>query len=191
MDHPPAFGRGLGGAGGRLTRFALAGRPLGGLGFEQLFELQERAMSLVLDDELKGIVNGALESHTPMVLASVDAEGRPRLTFRGSVQTFSDDQVGFWARNPEGGTMDNIAANPHVAMMMRNPETRVMLQLIGRARRVEGAERDRVYANAPEFEQRADAEKKGAAVIVDLDKVEGFLGMSADGQRRFVRLQRD
>jgi pyridoxine/pyridoxamine 5'-phosphate oxidase len=148
-------------------------------------------MSLVLDDELKGIVNGALESHTPMVLASVDAEGRPRLTFRGSVQTFSDDQVGFWARNPEGGTMDNIAANPHVAMMMRNPETRVMLQLIGRARRVEGAERDRVYANAPEFEQRADAEKKGAAVIVDLDKVEGFLGMSADGQRRFVRLQRD
>ena len=148
-------------------------------------------MSLVLDDELKAIVNGALESHAPLVLASVDAEGRPRLTFRGSIQTFGDDQVGFWARNPEGGTMGNIAANPHVAMMMRNPQTRVVLQLAGRARRVEGAEREQVYANAPEFEQRADADKKGAAVIVDLDSVEGFLGLTADGERRFVRLRRD
>ena len=125
-----------------------------------------------------------------MVVASVDAEGQPRLTFRGSVQTFSDDQVGFWARNAEGGTMDNIAANPHVSMVMRNPDTRVVLQLMGRARRVEGADRERVYANAPEIEQRADAEKKGAGVIVDLDRVEGFLGMDADGKPRFVRLQR-
>jgi pyridoxine/pyridoxamine 5'-phosphate oxidase len=148
-------------------------------------------VGVVLDDELKGIINGALSEHTPMVLASVDVEGRPRLTFRGSIQTFSDDQIGFWARNPGGGTMDNIAANPHVSMIMRNPETRVVLQLSGRARRVEGAERDQVYANAPEFEQRADAEKKGAAVIVDLDRVEGFLGIAPDGQRRFVRLSRD
>ena len=87
--------------------------------------------------------------------------------------------------------MDNIAANPHVSMMMRNPETRVVLHLMGRARRVEGANREQVYANAPEFEQRADAEKKGAAVIVDLDRVEGFLGMGPDGKPRFVRLSRD
>jgi pyridoxine/pyridoxamine 5'-phosphate oxidase len=147
-------------------------------------------MTLVLDDELKNLINTALTERTPMVVASVDAEGRPRLTFRGSLQTFSDDQVGFWARNPEGGTMDNIAANPHVAMMMRNPDTRVVLQLMGRARRVEGAERERVYANAPEFEQRADAEKKGAAVIVDVDRVEGFLGMDGEGKPRFVRLSR-
>jgi pyridoxine/pyridoxamine 5'-phosphate oxidase len=148
-------------------------------------------MSLVLDDELKTVINGALSERTPMVLASVDAEGRPRLTFRGSIQTFSDDQVGFWARNPEGSTMDNLKVNPHVSMIMRNPDTRVVLQLMGRARRVEGAERDQVYANAPEFEQRADAEKKGAGVIVDLDRVEGFLGMGADGKPRFVRLRRD
>ena len=147
-------------------------------------------MTLVLDDELKGLINTALSERTPMIVASVDAEGKPRLTFRGSLQVFSSDQLGFWARNAEGGTMDNIAGNPHVAMMMRNPETRVVLQLAGRARRAEGAERDRVYANAPQIEQRADAEKKGAAVIVDLDSVEGFLGLDADGQRRFVRLRR-
>jgi predicted pyridoxine 5'-phosphate oxidase superfamily flavin-nucleotide-binding protein len=148
-------------------------------------------MGLVLDDELKAIINGALSERTPMVLASVDADGRPRLTFRGSVQTCSDDQVGFWARNPGGGTMDNIGANPNVSMIMRNPDTRVVLQLVGRAHRVEGAEREQVYANAPEIEQRGDPEKKGAGVIVDLDRVEGFLGMEPDGKPRFVRLSRD
>jgi hypothetical protein len=148
-------------------------------------------MSLFLDEELTGLVNGALTAQTPMVLASVDAEGRPRLTFRGSIQVFSPDQLGFWARNREGSTMDNIAGNPHVAMILRNPQTRVVLQLAGRARLAEGAERDQVYANAPEIEQKADADKKGAGVIVDLDRVEGFLGVAPDGQRRFVRLQRD
>ena len=147
-------------------------------------------MSLVLDDELKGIINTALSERTPMVLASVDAEGKPRLTFRGSVQTFSDDQVGFWARNPSGGTMDNITANPNVSMIMRNPDTRVVLQLMGRARPVDGADRDRVYANAPEVEQRGDPDKMGAGLVVDLDRVEGFLGMGADGKPRFVRLSR-
>ncbi|HVN02619.1 MAG TPA: pyridoxamine 5'-phosphate oxidase family protein [Caulobacteraceae bacterium] len=147
-------------------------------------------MALVLDDELKGIINTALSERTPMVLASVDTEGRPRLTFRGSLQTFSDDAIGFWARNAEGGTMENIAGNPHVAMIMRNPDTRVVLQLMGRARRVEGADRERVYANAPEIEQRADADKKGAAVVVDLDRVEAFLGFDADKKPRFVRLTR-
>jgi len=147
-------------------------------------------MSITLDDELKGIINTALSERTPMVLASVDAEGKPRLTFRGSVQTFSDDQVGFWARNPVGGTTDNIAANPQISMIMRNPDTRVVLQIMGRARRVEGADRDRVYANAPEIEQRGDPDKKGAGVVVDLDRVEGFLGMDPDGKPRFVRLSR-
>ena len=147
-------------------------------------------MSITLDDELKGIVNGALTSASPMVLASVDREGRPRLTFRGSIQTFGDDQVGFWARNTEGGTMENIAANPHVAMMYRNAQTRQVLQLSGRARVAQGAERDRVYDNAPEVERNADPERKGVGVIVDLDRVEGFLGMGPDGKPRFVRLAR-
>jgi hypothetical protein len=148
-------------------------------------------MSIVLDEEIRGMVNGALESATPMLLASVDPEGRPRLTFRGSIQVFSDDQLGFWARNAEGSTMENIAGNPNVAMMYRNPATRVILQFAGRARVAQGEERDRVYANAPEFEQRADPDKKGVGLIVDLDKVEGFLGMDADRKPRMLRMTRE
>lgn len=148
-------------------------------------------MSLVLDDELKGIINGALTSGGAMVVGTVDPQGRPRLTFRGSVQAFSDDQLGFWARDSGGATMTNIASNPHVALIMRNPQTRQVLQMAGRARLAQGAERDRVFENAPEVERNADPERKGAGVIIDLDRVEGFLGLGPSGERRFVRLSRD
>lgn len=148
-------------------------------------------MAIVLDDEIKDLINSATVSGAPMVLASVDATGRPRLTFRGSLQAFSADQIGFWARNSEGSTMTNIAGNPNVAMIFRNAQTRQMLQLAGRARVAEGADRDRVYDNAPDFERNADPEQKGVGVIIDLDRLEGFLGMGADGKPRFVRQQRE
>ena len=147
-------------------------------------------MAIELTDEIRGHVNGALVAGAPMILASVDAEGRPRLSFRGSTQVFSPDQLGFWARNADGSTASAIADNPHVAMMYRHPAQRVVLQFAGRARVVEGAERDRVYDQAPEFEQKADPEKKGVAVVIDLDRVTGVLGLDAQGQRRAVSMAR-
>jgi hypothetical protein len=147
-------------------------------------------MAIVLDEELKGLINGALAAGAPLIVASVDAAGRPRLTFRGSLQAIGDDRIGFWVRNAEGATLANIAANPHVAMMYRNPQTRVVLQMSGRARVAKGAERDLVYDSAPEIERNADPDRKGAGVVVALDRVEGFLGLTASGERRLVRLER-
>lgn len=141
---------------------------------------------IVLTDEIREHVNGALVAGNPMVVATVDAEGKPRISYRGSTQVFSDDQLGFWARNAEGSTLESIRTNPHVAMMYRHPVKRTFLQFQGRARIAEGAERDKVFDSAPEFERKADPEKKGVAVIIDLDKVEGLLGFDADGKpRRF------
>lgn len=148
-------------------------------------------MSLELTDEIIERVNGALMAHTPMLLAVVDAEGRPRLSFRGSVQVFSADQLGFWARNAEGGTLAAIAQNPHVALIYRDPAARAMLQFAGRARvATDLSERARVYDSAPEFERNADPDRKGVGVVIDLDSVEGLLGLDDQGQRQLVRLTR-
>lgn len=144
---------------------------------------------ILLGEEIRELVNNALVGGYPMLLAAVDAQGRPRLSFRGSIQVFSDDQLGFWARNNEGETMEAIAANANVAMMLRKPERRAFLQFTGRARVVTGAERDRVYDQAPEFERRADPDKKGTGVVVDLDRVEGGWP-GEDGERVRVRMAR-
>jgi len=148
-------------------------------------------MPIQLTDEIREHVNGALVAGNPMIIASVDEAGKPRLSFRGSVAVFSDDQLGFWARNAEGSTAGGIGANPNVALMYRSPAQRVMLQFAGRARLAEGADRDRVFDNAPEFERNADPERKGVGFIVDLDKVEGLLGLDEAGNRRMVRMTRE
>ena len=145
--------------------------------------------SLALTDELKTLVNNALAQGAPLLLAAVSPDGRPVLSFRGSVQTYSDDQLGLWARNGQGGALDAIRANPNVVLVYRSPTTPV-LQFHGRARVAENdEERSRVFDNAPEREQAADPERKGVAVIVDLDRVEGVLRIGPDG-REFVRLAR-
>ena len=147
------------------------------------------APPVLLTEAIVELVNSALIGGYPMLLAAVDAEGKPRLSFRGSLQVFSPDQLGFWARNNEGETMQAIAHNPNVAMMLRKPETRAFLQLTGRARQVFGAERDQVYDLAPEFERRADPERTGVGIVVDVDRVEG--GWPGDnGERVRVRMVR-
>jgi Pyridoxamine 5'-phosphate oxidase len=145
--------------------------------------------SLVLTDEIKALVNGALANGSPLLLVAVSPDGKPVASFRGSVQTYSDDQLGLWARNAEGGTLDAIRANPNVVLIYRSATTPV-LQFHGRARIAsDDAERKRVFESAPEREQAADPERKGAAVIVDLDRVEGVLRFGPNGPE-FVRLKR-
>lgn len=148
-------------------------------------------MAIDLTDEIREHVNGALAAGNPMIIATVDEAGKPRISYRGSVAVYSADQLGFWARNAEGSTAGGIGANPNIALMYRSPAQRVMLQFAGRARLATGAERDKVFENAPEFEQKADPERKGLGFIVDLDKVEGLLGLDADNKRRLVSMTRD
>lgn len=44
-------------------------------------------------------------------------------------------------------------------------------------------ERQKVYALAHAREQRADPERQGVAVIIDLDKISGVLGFNENGPR--------
>lgn len=142
-------------------------------------------MPLQLTQEIKDLVNNALASGNPLVLAVVTALNRPRLSFRGSTQVYSDDQLGFWLRNTGGETIDAIRNNANVALMYRSATT-PLLQFQGRARiATDESERARVFESAPEREQKSDPERKGLAIIIDLDKVEGVLGFDDKGPRFF------
>ncbi len=140
---------------------------------------------LVLTDDIKQAINGAFENGTPVIISYVDTEGQPSMSFRGSIQTYSDNQLSLWVRNPEGGMLKALNANPHVSTLYRDPETRMMIITKGRAH-AESAENVRklAYENAPEAEQKADAERKGVAVIVDLDGVDGRSPGGAFSMRR-------
>jgi hypothetical protein len=143
--------------------------------------------ALVLPVEIREIVNSALADGAPLLLAAVSSEAKPVLSFRGSVQVSGDGQFGIWIRNGAGATLEAIRVNPNVGLVYRSTTT-PFLQFHGRARIVEDeSERAAVFERAPDRERAADPDRKGVAVIVDLDRVEGVLRRTADGPV-FVRL---
>jgi hypothetical protein len=143
--------------------------------------MAESYSTLKLTPELHSKINNALAEGHPLVLAVVDPSGQPVLSFRGSLQTYSDTQLGFWLRLPQGRTVTAIRNNPRVALIYRSPST-PLLQFHGLARIVtDDNERERVFAAAPEVERRADPERKVVAIIIDLTRIEGVLAVGPDG----------
>jgi hypothetical protein len=78
------------------------------------------ASPFALTPEVTAIVAGAFDTGNVLLLAAVDKDQKPVLSFRGSTAVFSDSQLSFWARNAEGGTIEAIKDNPHVAFMYRS-----------------------------------------------------------------------
>jgi hypothetical protein len=142
----------------------------------------ERATPLltaVIPDFVKTYVNNALANGTPMVIACTNPDGSPNLTLRGATQVFSDTQLSVWLRHAEGDTVKAIRANPQMAALYRDSRTRTTLIFHGTGRVVsDPAERARAFEIAPEVEQNHDPQRLGAALIIDITRLDG---MSAQG----------
>lgn len=129
-----------------------------------------------LNEAIANAVNHALEEGKPIVVAYVDEEGQPRLSFRGSTQVYSPNQLAIWVRNPEGGLQRALSKNPHMSLLYRSPEPRMNFNFMGRGHFESGDDvRKKVYESAPQAEQNADKERKGLALIIDLDRVTGVI----------------
>ena len=142
---------------------------------------------LKLSDEMKGAVNTAFERRKPVVISYVDENNAPKLSFRGSTQAFSDTALAIWVRMPDGPILAAVKKNPAVSLIYGDFRTdgRDFMIFRGRAR-IDASEaaRKRVYENAHAFEQSQDKERKGHAVIIELDSVEGFFGGAQLKMRR-------
>lgn len=142
----------------------------------------ETLTELKLTDEIKQTVNEAyVPNDRPILMAHVDDDGRPTMTWRGSVVAISDTQLGVWARNAEGGTATALEKNPDVMLVYRESggpgqRSRATLNFRGKAR-VDNSEEARkaVWETMPQRERDSDPEMKGAAIVVDLYSVTGML----------------
>jgi hypothetical protein len=141
---------------------------------EMLTAPRPPGVPLALTEDIARAVAGAFANGTPMVLSYVDELGEPHLSLRGTTQVFSPTQLAMWARDRGGGLLKAIPAHPHVALFYRDPATRTSYQFAGRAHVEEDPDvRDTVFRSSPEAERNLDARRLGAAVIIDLDRVEG------------------
>jgi hypothetical protein len=123
---------------------------------------------------VRGIINGALNNGTPIVVAYTDENGQPVLSLRGSTQVYSDTQLCIWVRNADGGIVKAMSRNNRVSLLYRDSKVRTTLIIQGRGHvETEPSVRERVYQLAPEVEQNHDPGHKGAALIIDVTSLGG------------------
>jgi hypothetical protein len=177
---------------GLVLTFVFEGERVGALQIQRISPPPPEAKPLVLPQALRTAIDRALIEKRPMLLAHVGADGQPVISFRGSTQVYSDDQLAMWVRNAGGELIRAIASNPRVAFMYRNEEARATYQLQGRARVVaDDAVRKLVFDRSAAAERAHDFAMLGAAVLIDLDRVEGWAGVGPQGQIDPINLRRD
>jgi len=154
--------------------FAFAGPKIARVEQQTLPAAPVPPAGLRLTEEIKNAVNGALDNQTPMQIAYRDGTDEIHLSFRGTIQAYSDDQLALWARDPGGGLPRNVAARPKVTLFYHDPKTRTSYTFYGRARVEDDPEqRAVIFSNSHPREQQMDFRRRGTAIVVDLDKVEG------------------
>lgn len=121
----------------------------------------------------------AMDNGSPTIAGYVNEHGQPSLSPRGTTQAYGDNEVALWVRSKDTGMAKAIESNPNVSIFYtagRGKPLSGNLQFQGRAR-VEPDEmaRNIIFDASPMIEQKADPERKGAAIIIELDKVSGSL----------------
>lgn len=140
---------------------------------------------LVLTDEMKAHIDSAYANGTPMLVAYIDADGAPRMTLRGTAQAYGDQAIALWSRTADGGIVRGVVRNPNVSAFYRDAKAGVTLNLVGRGRVEHDPEaRRQIFDKSPEIEQLMDPMREGAAIVVDLDRIEGTVSTGRVVMRR-------
>jgi hypothetical protein len=109
-----------------------------------------------------------------MVLAYVDDQGAPSLSLRGSVQVWSDTELCAWLRDAASGLVRAVNAGRPLSLLYRDSATRTTLVIKGRGTiAADAGTRSRVYRLAPEVEQTHDVARRGAALLIRVERIAG------------------
>jgi hypothetical protein len=139
-----------------------------------------------IPQHVRGQIDGALANGTPLAVVYVDENGQPQQSLRGSTVVYSPTQLAIWLRNAEGGLTNALAKNDRLSLLYRDSKTRSTVVVQGRGHIATDEEtRNRVYEKTPEVEQFHDTGRKGAALIIDITKLQ------AGGPKGNFRMSRE
>jgi general stress protein 26 len=129
-----------------------------------------------LTDDMRKMIDPALANGCPCILATVSGDGEPDIGYKGSVVVFDDESLAYWERTRRQH-LKNVQENPKVIVLFRDAKTKVGLRFHGKAEIHEkDALWEQVMARTVKEELDKDPERKGAAVIIRLDKVTNMGG---------------
>ncbi|HEY6998418.1 MAG TPA: pyridoxamine 5'-phosphate oxidase family protein [Candidatus Binatia bacterium] len=129
-----------------------------------------------ISDQMKELIDNALANGSPCILATVSADGEPDIGYKGSMMVFDNESLAYWERTRRVH-MKNVKENPRVIVLFRDAKTKAAWRFHGTATVHESGQiRDQVMARTVKDELDKDPERKGAAVVIRLDKITNMGG---------------
>ena len=124
-----------------------------------------------LTEEMKTAINSSFTDGLALLVGTASKAGMPDMAYKGSTMAFDADHLAFWERS-HGQTLRNLDENPQVCLIYRNPQTRLAFKFFGVAQLLkEGPVRQQIMDRTVEFELSRDPERKGVAVLIQVDKI--------------------
>ena len=125
--------------------------------------------------DIAAAVDGASARGHALALGYIDDDGYPAVSFRGSTQVYGPDRLAIWARKADDGFARAIATRPQVTLVYYEPGGPGPMYLAFRGRaHVDPSANDAVYEGMVEGERQQDPNREGVAVIIDVERVQGF-----------------
>jgi general stress protein 26 len=129
-----------------------------------------------ISDQMKELIDNALANGSPCILATVSADGEPDIGYKGSMMVFDNESLAYWERTRRVH-LKNVKENPRVVVLFRDAKTKAAWRFHGTATLHEsGPIREQVMARTVKDELDKDPERKGAAVVIRLDKITNMGG---------------
>lgn len=126
---------------------------------------------IAFTDEMTTGLNNSFADRKFVIVATASAAGMPDVAYKGSVMAWDGEHIAFWERSL-GTTYSNLVANPQCVFQYTSFEERKFWKFTGMAQVLtEGPVRDAVMARTVQAELDRDPDRKGAAIIVRIDKI--------------------
>ena len=127
-------------------------------------------------DQMKEMIDPALANGCPCILATVSADGEPDIGYKGSMMVFDKESLAYLERTKRVH-LKNVKENPKVIVLFRDAKTKAAWRFHGTASLHEsGPIWEQVMARCIKEELDKDPERKGAAVVIRLDKITNMGG---------------
>ncbi|MFQ5850227.1 MAG: pyridoxamine 5'-phosphate oxidase family protein [Candidatus Binatia bacterium] len=125
---------------------------------------------------MREMVDNALANKCPCILATVSAAGEPDIGYKGSMMVFDGESLAYWERTKRQH-LKNLSENQHVVVLFRDAATGTNWRFHGVATvHRDGPVREQVMARVVKPELEKDAERKGLAVVIRVDRVTKLSG---------------
>ena len=126
--------------------------------------------------EIQELVDRAHADGWDCIVGTVDKDGQPQLSLKGSVMIYDSETLAYWER-AKRTALANVADNSKVTVLYNNMTDRTRWRFYGTAEVHEsGPIREEVMSRTVEAELDRDPDRLGVAVLIKINKVAELSG---------------